>query len=426
MKEDTASSISTSTESQSPASGSAAARRSGPKIGLACAGGGIEGAVYEIGALCALEEVIEGIDFTKAHVYVGVSAGAIVTSSLANGITPRQMSRAILSRQPEVHPITPATFFTPAYMEYAHRVAAVPRRMASMLWDYAWHPQDISIGGSLSRITELLPVGVFDNSPIRKYMQRNFAYEGRSDRFTELKSRLRIVATDLDSSKSVVFGNAGLDDVPISLAVQASTALPAIYTPVEINGRHYIDGVAQRTVHASVAMDEGADFTICINPIVPYEAAEAVAGQHDPLQEMLIERGLPAVLSQTFRTMIHSRMNVGISRYKYQQSYAGRDLIVIEPKTTDYRMFFTNIFSFSSRQEVCEYAYQSTRDFLRENIQEFDDTLQKHGLRLRKRALSRQNRTLYKHPAQRPGHVPHTSLELGQTLQRLDGLLARI
>lgn len=396
------------------------------KIGLACAGGGIEGAVYEIGALCALEEAIEGVDFTKAHVYVGVSAGAIITSSLANGISPRQMSRAILSRQPRVHPITPSTFFTPAYREYARRVASVPGRMAAMLWDYAWQPRDISIGGSLSRITELLPVGVFDNSPIREYMQQNFAYDDRSDRFSELNSRLRIVATDLDSSKSVVFGSPGREQVPISLAVQASTALPAIYTPVEIDGRYYIDGVAQRTVHASVAMDEGADFTICINPIVPYEAAESAMKAGDPLEEMLVRRGLPAVLSQTFRTMIHSRMNVGISRYKHQQSYAGRDIIVIEPKTTDSRMFFTNIFSFSSRQEVCEYAYQSTRAFLREQAETLERTLQKHGLGLRKAALSQENRTLYSHPPQRPGHALHTARELGATLRRLDSVLAQI
>lgn len=396
------------------------------KIGLACAGGGIEGAVYEIGALCALEEVIEGVDFTNAHVYVGVSAGAIITSSLANKISPRQMSRAILSRQPRVHPITPSTFFTPAYREYVQRVASAPGMMASMLWDYAWHPGDISIGGSLSRITELLPTGVFSNAPIGRYMKRNFDYEGRSDCFSDLKTKLRIVATDLDSSKSVIFGGPGLEEVPISLAVQASTALPAIYTPVEIRQRYYIDGVAQRTVHASVAMDEGADFTICINPIVPYEAVEAAAGAGDPLQEMLVKRGLPAVLSQTFRTMIHSRMNVGISRYKYQQSYAGRDILVIEPKTTDYRMFFTNVFSFSSRQDVCEYAYQSTRAFLREHADDLEKRLQKHGLGLRREALVQPDRTLYKHPAQPPGHALQTARDLSKTLRQLDKVLEKI
>ncbi|HEX5725813.1 MAG TPA: patatin-like phospholipase family protein, partial [Longimicrobiaceae bacterium] len=68
------------------------------KIGLALAGGVLEGGFYEIGVLCALEDAVEGLDFTRAGVYVGVSSGAVITSLLANGVRPRTLSRAILSR----------------------------------------------------------------------------------------------------------------------------------------------------------------------------------------------------------------------------------------------------------------------------------------------------------------------------------------
>ncbi|HSL82695.1 MAG TPA: patatin-like phospholipase family protein, partial [Thermoanaerobaculia bacterium] len=47
-----------------------------PRIGLALAGGGPEGAVYEIGALRALDEALEGLDLNRLDVYVGVSAGS--------------------------------------------------------------------------------------------------------------------------------------------------------------------------------------------------------------------------------------------------------------------------------------------------------------------------------------------------------------
>ena len=70
----------------------------GGPIGLALAGGGLEGAVYEIGALRALDEAIEGVDFAGLDVYVGVSAGAFVTSFLANGVGTAQLCRAVLSR----------------------------------------------------------------------------------------------------------------------------------------------------------------------------------------------------------------------------------------------------------------------------------------------------------------------------------------
>jgi len=392
------------------------------KIGLACAGGGIEGAVYEIGALCALEEAIDGLDFCDIHAYVGVSAGAFVTSCLANGISPKSMSMAILSQQPDVHPITPGTFFAPAFREYFSKAGRIPYTVSSILWEQIKKPGDLSIGGSLARFTELLPVGLFDNTPIREYLEKNFSFPGRTNTFSELKSKLRIVASDLDSSKSVVFGTGKMSDVPISNAVQASTALPAIYMPVKIGNRHYIDGVANRTVHASVALDEGSELVFCINPIVPFEALSETAAENDDLRDVLIERGLPAVLSQTFRTMIHSRMNIGINRYK--QDYAGTDLLVFEPLPTDYRMFFTNIFSFSSRREVCEYAYKSTLMSVIARTEMIEPILKKHGLSLNKQRLRDTGRALYDPYHSKDAY--HTALKLKNSLRDLDGLLGRM
>ena len=65
-----------------------------PRIGLALAGGGPLGAIYEVGALCALEEAIEGLDFTACDGYIGVSAGGFIAAGLANGMTPRQLCAA--------------------------------------------------------------------------------------------------------------------------------------------------------------------------------------------------------------------------------------------------------------------------------------------------------------------------------------------
>lgn len=392
------------------------------RIGLACAGGGIEGAVYEIGALCALEESIEGLDLNGLHVYVGVSAGAFVTSCLANGISSHQMSRAILSKKTDVHPIKPGTFFTPAYSEYLSKTGKAPGTFAAMLLNYFFHRDGEGMGSSISKMAELLPVGIFDNTPLKKYLETNFNLIGGTDDFKELKTKLRIVATDLDSSKSVVFGGDGWDHIPISLAVQASTALPAVYVPVKIGERYYIDGVAQRTVHASVALQEGAGLVFCINPIVPYEAVVENSNGNDALSEILVDRGLPAVLSQTFRTMIHSRMNIGINRYK--QEFPDRDLIIFEPLPTDYRMFFTNIFSFSSRMEICEYAYQSTRKSLRDRLSTIEPILQKNGLRIRHDVLSISNRTLYDLDRDMNGYL--AARRLGDTLRNLDTLLDRI
>ena len=97
------------------------------RIGLALAGGGPLGAVYEIGALVALEESISGLDLNALDGYVGVSAGSFLAAGLANGMTARQLCTAFIdgdSRHPD-H--VPASMFTrPALGEFSGRLAALP------------------------------------------------------------------------------------------------------------------------------------------------------------------------------------------------------------------------------------------------------------------------------------------------------------
>ena len=71
-----------------------------PRIGLAIAAGAPEGAIYEIGALRAVDEAPDGLDFNNLFIYVGVSAGAFLCANLANNLTTAQMCRAIVSGEP--------------------------------------------------------------------------------------------------------------------------------------------------------------------------------------------------------------------------------------------------------------------------------------------------------------------------------------
>ena len=89
------------------------------RIGLALAGGGLEGAVYEIGALRALDDSLVGIDLHRdVCAYVGVSAGAFIASCLANGLSTKQLVRAIVKQAGVQHPFTPEIFFTPAILAF--------------------------------------------------------------------------------------------------------------------------------------------------------------------------------------------------------------------------------------------------------------------------------------------------------------------
>lgn len=360
-------------------------------VGLALAGGGPEGAVYEIGVLRALDEALDGVDFNHLPIYVGVSAGAFVAANLANGITPAQNVRAIVKHEPGEHPFVPQTFFTPAVGEMVRRTLMTPALLLESVWDYLRNTADLTLIESMLHVSRALPVGVFDNEPIRLYLEKIYGMHGRTNDFRRLRARLVVVATELDSGVAVRFGEPGHDHVPISQAVQASSALPGIYPPVLIDGRHYVDGVLLKTVHASVALDAGARLVICVNPIVPVDTLRvepAIARQR-----RLTDLGLPTVLSQTFRTLIHSRMTIGMKTYA--ERYPRRDLVLFEPQPSDYRMFFTNIFSFASRKELCEYAYRATLRDLRQRYDVLAPVFARHRIRLRQEVLLDRRRDLW-------------------------------
>jgi predicted acylesterase/phospholipase RssA len=346
-----------------------------------------------------------------------VSAGAFVASTLANGQSPELLVRGLVTDEPGEHPFDPAAFFLPAYREWARRGLQVPRLVADALLQFTRAPQDQTLLESLSRLSRALPLGIFDNQPIRRYLEETFARPGRTDDFRKLNHKLFVVSADLESGKAIVFGSKGWDHVPISLAVQASTALPGLYPPVEIDDRMCVDGVLLRTLHASVALEHGADLLFCINPLVPVDVAEGEdEGKLQP--GSLRRRGLPALLSQTFRTLIHSRMLVGMSRYR--NTFPDADVVLLEPKSNEYGLFFSNIFSFRTRREVCETAYRVTRADLWQRRAEVGPMLRRHGFRLRTEVLEDRDRDVW-HGVGVNRHGHRTMVT-----DRLTGLLAAL
>lgn len=372
----------------------ATARRGqrGRRLGLALAGGGPAGAVYEIGALRALEESIDGLDLNQCDVFVGVSAGAFVTASLANGLTPTQLVRGLVTDEPGEHPFDPTSFFRPAYREWARRGLQLPGLLAHALLQISSAPHDETLMKSLVRFSRALPLGLFDNEPIRQNLERTFAIKGRTDDFRKLARKLFIVSADLEAGTPIVFGSSGWNHVPISRAVQASTAVPGLYPPVEIDERLCVDGVLLKTLHASVALEHGVDLLLCLNPLVSMDVAAGEArGKLQP--GALLRRGMPAILSQTFRTMIHSRMVVGMAGYGAR--YPDTDVVLFEPERDEYRLFFSNIFSFGSRREICQIAYAATRRDLWRRRTTLEPMLRRHGLRLRVDVLQDQERDIW-------------------------------
>jgi predicted acylesterase/phospholipase RssA len=342
------------------------------KIALVCAGGGVTGAVYEIGCLRALDELIDR-DLNQLDLYVGISGGAFVASLLAAGVSPREMyDEAVRPSRGTLGAATGHVFRLGA-SEFLRRAGRAPGVVARALrtslsgdgrsWsDLAWS------------LFELLPAGLLDSAGIQEYLERVFRSRLGGDRFALLPRALNVVAVDLDSGEAVAFGSRGRRDVPLSKAVQASTALPGLYRPVRIKGRDYVDGGVRKTAHINLAIQSGADLVICINPIVPYLNDTA----RGALRGHLSNRGVTWVLDQVMRIMLHGRMEYGLERYR--REHPDVDILVIQPTRDDMRMFGYNIMRTSARRVVAEHGYKSALAFFRRNAARQRRLFAKHGV----------------------------------------------
>jgi predicted acylesterase/phospholipase RssA len=422
-----------------------------PRIGLALAGGGPLGAIYEIGALCAIDEALRGLELTALAGYVGVSAGGFVAAGLANRMTPRDLCASFIDHAAgSADLFDPSLLMQPAWDEYWRRAAALPTLTAQAAYEYFFRRR--SRMAAFERLGRALPAGIFSGDAMRERLASIFSEPGRTDDFRQLHRKLVLVATDLDSGEAVPFGQPGLDDVPISLAVQASAALPGLYAPVEVNGRTLVDGALKKTLHASVLLDEGLDLLLCLNPLVPFDATHAprrrVVGQRRAAPELtrpprgvavvrdrvgaplrheeriprLADGGLPVVLSQTFRSLIHSRLELGMKGY--EQTHPQTDIVLLEPDHRDAELFLASVFSWSQRRALAEHAYQRTRELLRSQRSTLGARLARHGIAIDHAVLDDEHRHLLGRPRRGGPRTARALRRLEETLADLESATA--
>lgn len=122
---------------------------------------------------------------------------------------------------------------------------------------------------------------------------------------------------------------------------------------------------------------------------------------------------MPAVLSQTFRSLIHSRLELGLKSYEY--AYPNTDIVLIEPSHHDPELYLANTFSYSQRRHLAEHAYQQTRQMLRANQTGLSSKLGYHGITLNHAVLDDVNRHLCQ--SKRP------STRVGLSLTKLHNIL---
>jgi len=182
-----------------------------PRLGLALGGGAARGFAH-IGVIQVLEEA--GV---RPDLVVGTSAGSLVAALYAHGKNGAELATLALTMD------------------------------EGAITDWAFPSRGMIRGEALARYVREQTGGL----PIE-----------------QMKMRLGIVATDLDNGLPILFerGDTGL-------AVRASSSVPAVFQPVKINGREYVDGGLVSPVPVRFARQMGAEMIIAVDISSPPDGA---------------------------------------------------------------------------------------------------------------------------------------------------------
>ncbi len=350
------------------------------KVALCLAGGGITGSMYEIGCLTALDDFLEGKScVNQFDMFVGISAGAIVAAFIANDYKPAEMFNAIHEDQKSPLNFKRKNIYNLRLSEFIMSFAPLVKRLPALL-HYGWvNRRHASVMDLLSLLQEFLPPGIFSLRNLDKFVTTALYPEGKTNDFRNLRSKLYIPATNLDTGARCVFGEEE-STVPISKAVAASAAIPLFFRPFRINGADYIDGSTTQVSHLDIAIRNGAKLVIVINPTAPIrnDRTQKLLPTFDGKWGKIAQRGLGAISEQARRVETQTRFDLGLQRFRAE--HPDVDYVILQPGISDGFLFLHGVMEFDSRRSILDHGYRTTLAELQSNEAEYKALFAKYGL----------------------------------------------
>ncbi len=353
-------------------------------------GGGIMGAAWEIGCLTALDKMLRGhCAASQFDAYIGISAGSIVASLLANRVPPARIYQTIINDEAGAFNFSRSDIYRLKKRQMLFAAGRIFKNFATTLSSYYRSHKKLGASDLFHILQEQFPSGFFSLDPMQSYLCRSFEKEGLVDNFYDLQAELYIPAFDIDLGDRVVFGDEGYRSQHICQAITASCAIPIFFQPYRIGNSHFIDGSTGRVGHIDLAIERGAELIVVINPRMPFRNDRQVSclpslssGQCSSISDL----GVSFVWEQSQR--IAGRERLALALEGYRREHPKIDILLIEPKADDPLLFLQSPMSFESRRMVMEYAYQTTLAHLTDEYELFKKTFARHGYVITNRHLN--------------------------------------
>ncbi|MFW5741247.1 MAG: patatin-like phospholipase family protein [Myxococcota bacterium] len=353
-----------------------------PKTAICLTGGGFTGGLYQLGALSALQSVVDAPAF---DLIVGTSSGASVAAALAGGLPVPRMYRALIDPADNYFPLERAHILALDAGEWRRTISsgmsAIRHGLASLM-ARSPAPMPADLWEQLDRLFDALPAGLLSLDRYERFLADFFLRRRVPNSFRSIQRELLITATDLDSGEVVLFGGPNHDYVPVSLACTASMALPLFFSPVRIGDRYYVDGSVAPTTEIDIAAAQGAELIIVLNPNAPIDVGALPGGvpTGHGMRQSLRDKGLMWVYNQAMRTSIHARLSEAAARVSASGNV---HVLLLEPEPEVAARFVSNVVSLPARREIMHASHRASRERFRRWACEHHAVLQRHGWHLR-------------------------------------------
>lgn len=345
------------------------------RTAICAAGGGITAIYFELGALKCLDDslggsspyVVNGFDM-----YFGISAGAVVTSLLANGYSADEIMAAIAGVDGGRVPPLDLGLVRLSHLnlpDYGRRAVALAGRSARSMIDAARGRTRPTLEGAFLDLTAAVGAP-FRSDRYERTLREILTRPGATNDFRELRRELYVGASNQDSRRHVLFG-AERPDTAISRAVQASLSINPAFSAVEIDGAFYEDGAVTRTSNFTEAIKRGANFIVVLDPFVPYVSKRPGFANR---------RGMLFNVDQDIRSLSFTRFenarNWALRRYPEVRAYT------FLPHNRLRRLLSANPMDHRPYMAIFRASYIGTLRRLRQIRHRLVGDLAKHGMTL--------------------------------------------